>query len=122
MGPGAADGWYWREAVRSLPNFILESFRWRIIMFKNYVRTAVRLFFRDKGYSFLNMTGLAIGLACFALLMMWVRDEIGWDRFHENSVLIHRLESNSPAQPAPLGPYLKANYPDIPQAGRAFLL
>ena len=120
MGPGAADRWYWREAVRSLPNFILESFRWRIIMFKNYVRTAVRLFFRDKGYSFLNMTGLAIGLACFALLMMWVRDEIGWDRFHENSVLIHRLESNSPAQPAPLGPYLKANYPEIAEAVRIF--
>lgn len=89
-------------------------------MFKNYFKTAVRVFFRDKGYSFLNMTGLAIGLACFALLMMWVQDEISWDRFHENSPHIYRLESNSPAQPAPLGPFLKANYPEIADSVRLF--
>lgn len=87
-------------------------------MFKNYFKTAIRHFRRDKGYSLLNMAGLAIGLACFALLAMWVRDEVGWDRFHENSRLIHRLESNSPAQPAPLGPHLKAGFPEIAEAVR----
>ena len=89
-------------------------------MFKNYLKTAVRFFFRDKGYSFLNMAGLAIGLACFALLMMWVQDEVSWDRFHENSPLIYRLESGTPAQPAPLGPHLKANYPEIAEAVRFY--
>lgn len=89
-------------------------------MFKNYLKMAVRFFCRDKGYSFLNTAGLAIGLACFAILMMWVQDEIGWDQFHENSSLIYRLESNSPAQPAPLGPHLKANYPEISEVVRFF--
>jgi len=120
-GLDSADRWYRREALHSLPKFIIESIRWRIIMFKNYLKTAVRIFFRDKGYSFLNMSGLAIGLACFALLMMWVKDEFGWDRFHENSRLIYRLESNSPAQPAPLGPHLKANFPEIAEAVRFYL-
>jgi putative ABC transport system permease protein len=120
LGPVSANRWYRLEALRSLPQFIFESLRWRIVMFKNYLKTAVRFFSRDKGYSSLNMAGLAIGLACFAILMMWVQDEIGWDRFHENSRLIYRLESNSPAQPAPLGPYLKANYPEIAEAVRFY--
>ncbi len=120
FGSTSADRWYRREARQSLPRLILESIRWRIIMFKNYLKTTVRYFFRDKGYSFLNMAGLAIGLACFALLMMWVQDEAGWDRFHENSPLIYRLDSNTPAQPAPLGPHLKANYPEIAEAVRFY--
>ena len=119
-GSASANRWYRREACQSLPRLILESIRWRIIMLKNYLKTAVRFFFRDKGYSFLNMAGLAIGLACFALLMMWVQDEVNWDRFHENSPLIYRLESNTPAQPAPLGPHLKANYPEIAEAVRFY--
>jgi putative ABC transport system permease protein len=52
--------------------------------------------------------------------MMWVQDDIGWDRFHENSSHIYRLESNTPAQPAPLGPHLKANYPEISEAARFY--
>jgi putative ABC transport system permease protein len=120
QGAASADRWYRREALRSLHRFIFESLRWRIIMVKNYLRTAVRLFWRDKNYSFLNTAGLAVGLACFAILMMWIKDEVGWDRFHENSRLIYRLESNSPAQPAPLGPYLKANYPEIAEAVRFY--
>jgi len=121
LGAASADRWYRREASQSFPRLILESIHWRIIMFNNYLKTAVRFFFRDKGYSFLNMAGLAIGLTCFALLMMWVQDEVSWDRFHENSPLIYRLESNTPAQPAPLGPHLKANYPEIAEAVRFYL-
>ena len=120
LGLASADRWYWRETLKSLPIFIFESFRWGLIMFKNYIKTTVRLFRRDKAYSFLNVAGLAIGMACFALLMMWVRDEVGWDRFHENSPRIYRLESNMTAQPAPLGPYLKANYPEIADTARFF--
>ncbi|MBN1939944.1 MAG: ABC transporter permease [Candidatus Aminicenantes bacterium] len=120
LGPSAADRWYRREALRSFPLFLVSSIRWGIIMLKNYLKTTLRLFLRDKGYSFLNVAGLAIGLACFTLLMMWVRDEVGWDRFHENSDSIYRLGSNMVSQPAPLGPYLKANYPEIADSVRFF--
>ncbi|MBN1274512.1 MAG: ABC transporter permease [Candidatus Aminicenantes bacterium] len=120
QGADSACRWYRREIIRSLPMFILESIRWRIIMLKQYFKTALRHFRRDKGYSLLNMAGLAIGLACCALLTLWVRDEVGWDRFHENSSLIYRLVSNSPAQPAPLGPHLKAVFPEIAEAVRFY--
>ena len=103
-GLAAAARWYRREALRSFPKFIAESFRWGLIMFMNYLKTTIRIFRRDKGYSFLNMAGLAIGMACFALLMMWTRDEVGWDRFHENAPRIYRLKSNVNTQPAPPGP------------------
>ena len=117
-GPDSADRWYRRETLRSLPSFILESIRWRFIMFQHYLKTAVRFFRREKGYSLLNMAGLAAGLACFVLLTMWVRDEIGWDRFHEHAASIYRLDSNMNNQPAPLGPFLKANYPEVREAVR----
>jgi putative ABC transport system permease protein len=119
-GPTAADRWYWREAIRSLPAFVGESIRWGLIMFWNHLKMAARLFRRDKGYSLLNVAGLAIGLACFTLLMMWTRDEVGWDRFHKEYRRIYRLDSNMVSQPAPLGPYLKANYPDIADTVRFF--
>jgi len=119
-GGDSANRWYRREAFRSVPSFMLDSTRWSIIMFKNYLKTAVRLFTRDMGYSLLKLSGLAIGLACFVLLMMWVWDEVGWDRFHENARFIHRLESNSPAQPGPLIPHLKTNYPEIAAGVRFF--
>jgi len=120
LGDGAADRWYWREALKSLPRFIAESIRWSLIMFKNYFKTAVRHIRRDKGYSFLNMAGLAIGMACFVLLMMWVQDEINWDLFHKNSRLLYRLKSNMVSQPAPLGPYLKTKYPEIANTVRFY--
>jgi putative ABC transport system permease protein len=120
LGPASADGWFRREALRSFPKFIAESVRWGLIMFRNYLKTTIRLFRRDKGYSFLNVAGLAIGMACFTLLMMWVRDEVGWDRFHVNAPRIYRLESNMVSQPAPLGPHLEANYPEIADTVRLF--
>jgi putative ABC transport system permease protein len=116
----SADRWYRREALRSLPSFALESLRWSAIMFKNSLKTALRLFSRDKGYSLLKLAGLALGLACFMLLTMWVRDEVNWDRFHKDAELIYRLESDTPSQPAPLVPYLKANYPEISAGTRFF--
>ncbi|HUU05443.1 MAG TPA: FtsX-like permease family protein [Patescibacteria group bacterium] len=86
----------------------------------NYLKTALRKIGRSKGYSFINVIGLSMGLACFALIMMWVRDEVSWERSHENLPLIHRLESNSPAMPAALAPYLKANYAEIADAVRFY--
>jgi putative ABC transport system permease protein len=86
----------------------------------NYTKTALRKIGRQKGYTFINVLGLALGLACFALLMMWVWDEVGWERFHKNFPSIYRLESNMNMQPAPLAPHLKASYPEIADAVRFY--
>ncbi|MCG8604875.1 ABC transporter permease [bacterium] len=60
-------------------------------MIKNYLRIALRNLFKHKGYSFINIAGLAIGMTCCLLIAMYVLDELSYDRFHEKSDRIYRL-------------------------------
>jgi putative ABC transport system permease protein len=60
-------------------------------MFKNYFKTAFRNLERNKVYSFINIFGLSIGLACAMLIMLYVKDEISFDRFHKNVPHIYRI-------------------------------
>lgn len=61
-------------------------------MFRNYIKVAWRNIKRHKGYSFINIAGLAIGMAVCILILMFVRDELSYDTFHENKDRIYRLE------------------------------
>ena len=54
-------------------------------MFKNYLKIAFRNIKRQKGYSFINIAGLSLGLTCSILILLWIKDEMSYDRFHENS-------------------------------------
>ncbi len=60
-------------------------------MFKNYLVTAWRNLRRYKGYSLINIIGLAIGLAACLLILLWVRDELRYDRYHEKADRIFRV-------------------------------
>jgi putative ABC transport system permease protein len=100
-------------------------------MFKNYLKVAFRNIIRHKGYAFLNIFGLAIGMACCILIGLWVLDELNYDRFHENASSICRVESNQNFSgrtlhiywtPHPLGPALKAEIPEIKNSTRAYNL
>ena len=53
-------------------------------MFKNYLKIALRNIRKHKGYSFINIAGLAIGVAACLLLFFWVQDELSYDRHHQN--------------------------------------
>src|SRR5690348_15064226 len=61
-------------------------------MFENYFKTAFRNVLHNKVYSFINISGLSIGLACAMLIMLYVQDEISYDRFHENGNRIYRID------------------------------
>src|SRR6476620_4645755 len=50
-------------------------------MIKNYLKTAFRNIWKTKGYSFLNIFGLAIGIACAGFIFLWVEDEVSYDKF-----------------------------------------
>jgi putative ABC transport system permease protein len=65
-------------------------------MFKNYFKTAFRNLARNKVYSFINIAGLSLGLACAMLIMLYVKDEVSFDRFHKNVQNIYRVVSTSP--------------------------
>ena len=60
-------------------------------MIKNYLKTAIRNLRRNKTYSLINIVGLSLGLACAMLIMLYVKDEISYDRFHKNVSQIYRI-------------------------------
>ncbi|PSL19280.1 ABC transporter permease [Chitinophaga ginsengisoli] len=60
-------------------------------MIKNYLKTAIRNLLRNKVYSVINVLGLSIGLACGMLIILYVKDEVSYDRFHENLSSIYRI-------------------------------
>lgn len=91
-------------------------------MIKNYFKIALRTIKNHKGYSFINISGLAIGIACCILILLWVNAELGFDRFHKNADQIYRVNAinETTAQtflqfqmPAPLAPTLKEEIPEI---------
>jgi putative ABC transport system permease protein len=96
-------------------------------MFRNYLKIALRNFKRHKGYSILNVAGLAFGMACSILILLWVRDETSYDRFHANAGDIYRVlqevkfsdhETTWAATQGPLGPGLEKDFPEIVRAVR----
>jgi putative ABC transport system permease protein len=64
-------------------------------MFKNHFKTAFRNLARSKVYSFINIAGLCIGLACAMLIMLYVKDEVSFDRFHKNVNNVYRIARKS---------------------------
>src|SRR5882672_10477442 len=60
-------------------------------MYKNYFKTAFRNLRRNKVYSFINIAGLSLGLACAMLIMLYVKDEVSYDRFHKNVNQVYRV-------------------------------
>ncbi|HHH49499.1 MAG TPA: FtsX-like permease family protein, partial [Saprospiraceae bacterium] len=63
-------------------------------MLFNYFKIAIRNFKRQIGFSLINILGLSIGLICSLLIMLWVQDELSFNRFHENEANIYQLKCN----------------------------
>ncbi|MBI9052190.1 MAG: ABC transporter permease [Bacteroidales bacterium] len=87
-------------------------------MLKNYIITALRNIKRDLFYSSLNILGLAIGMSCSILIMLWVYDELSYDQFHNDSENIYRIITKLPQLDVPVGPLplaeaLKTDYPEV---------
>lgn len=83
-------------------------------MFKNYFKTAFRNLERNKVYSFINIAGLSIGLACAMFIMLYVKDEVSFDRFHKNVNNIYRIVRKSNGSTGFLqGPRFTQNVPGI---------
>lgn len=61
-------------------------------MIKNYILTTLRNISRRKGFSFLNVVGLSIGLAACLLILQYVKDELSFDDFHTKADTIYRVE------------------------------
>ena len=91
-------------------------------MLKNYLITSLRNLRRNKLFSFINIAGLSICIAVSVLLVIWIKDELSYDRFHEKSDQIFRLTTNFytsgqylefATAAFPVGPAIKDLYPEI---------
>lgn len=96
-------------------------------MFRNYLTIAVRNLLRQKVYSAINVLGLATGLACCILLLLYVRQELSYDSFHEKADRIYRIAEEATTQqgktrrvttPFPLAPAFKQAYPEVEEIAR----
>jgi putative ABC transport system permease protein len=96
-------------------------------MFKNYLKSALRNITRNKFYSFLNILGLAIGIAAFIFIFLYIQDELSYDKYHENGSNIYRVESDFNISdkhekfaivPTPMGPALKLEFPEVEEMCR----
>ncbi|MFC1555838.1 ABC transporter permease [candidate division KSB1 bacterium] len=82
--------WYWYQAVIPLPDFIITHIYWSFAMFNNYLKIALRNIARQKVFSFINIAGLAVGITCCLLILLYVQDELSYDTFHEKNNRIWR--------------------------------
>ncbi|MCE2431471.1 MAG: ABC transporter permease [Candidatus Latescibacteria bacterium] len=96
-------------------------------MFKNHITVAIRTLLRHKIYSFVNISGLAVGIACCMLIMLFVQDELSYDQFHKNADRIYRVLWNGrygdnewtiPYVEVPISETLKERFPEVTYSTR----
>lgn len=87
-----AHSWYWGNALKSLPQYLRGVVVWRFTMLRNYLKITYRNLARRKLYSFINIVGLAIGLSICIFIILWVQQELSFDRFHAKADRIYRVE------------------------------
>ncbi|HSK13237.1 MAG TPA: ABC transporter permease, partial [Phnomibacter sp.] len=93
------------------------------------IKIAWRNLLKDRTFSIINIFGLAIGLACFILISMYVVDELSYDRYHENADRIYRVnadllfagnEMKIATSSDPMGETLKRDYPEVEEFARIY--
>src|SRR5688572_7045034 len=89
-------------------------------MLRNYIKIAIRNLLRHKAFSFINIAGLSIGMACSVLILLWVSDELSYDKFHNDSRSLFRITANlsdinirAAVTSAPLAIAIKNEIPQI---------
>jgi putative ABC transport system permease protein len=88
-------------------------------MFIEYIKIAIRQIFKEKAFSFVTIFGLAVGLTCVLNILLFVRDELSFDKYHVNADRIYRViqggdsEEQSSSLPFPTGPTLINDFPEF---------
>jgi putative ABC transport system permease protein len=135
---------YTLEMLKLLRPTLLKNFKpitnTPFAMYKNYLKIAWRNLIKKKAYSFINIFGLGLGIACCFLIFMYVQDELSYDNYHEKGDRIYRVIHGWEGDPkakapidsywvwgnAPVGPALQNDFPEIDKvvqfSGRADIL
>src|SRR6188474_1081349 len=97
-------------------------------MLRNFLKSSLRNLVRHKVYSFINILGLTIGIATSIFILLWITDELSFDKFHSNSDRIFSVLVNNtypdgrvatyPATPAKLKGAIESNLPEVELAAQ----
>ncbi|RDC65567.1 ABC transporter permease [Adhaeribacter pallidiroseus] len=96
-------------------------------MLQNYFKITLRNLFKNKTFSFINIAGLAVGMASFILITLWIHHELSFEQFHEKKATLYRVFTNvqeagrvltGNTTPAPLASSLHSSFPEIKSACR----
>jgi len=118
--------YYCFQILVILPSSVAYRIQWSGVMINNYFKIALRNFKRQKIYSFINVFGLALGMAACILILLWVRDELSFDRFHKNADNIYHVnvtigDNIYASAPSPLAHALKEEIPEVLDAVRILI-
>lgn len=131
-GLRAAECWYRQQVLKTIPSYVVFLVKWSFIMFRHYAITTWRHVKRQKVYSFVNITGLALGITFFMLIMLYVHFELSFDRHNQHARRILRVAKELPpghshggknkmVNTTPnLAPALMAEFPEVESAARIF--
>jgi putative ABC transport system permease protein len=133
-GLGFSDKKAFAEAVKKIggadslgTEFRKSHTRWMPSLLLNYFKIGLRKLRRQRIYSLINIAGLAVGLACCSIIILYVTNELSYDSYHPDADRIYRVavhqinivgEFSMALSRGPLGPELRANYPQVEEAVR----
>jgi putative ABC transport system permease protein len=123
-GRTAAFLWLAWNTTKAILYYLAFTMKWRSVMFRNNLKIAFRILKRHKGYSFINIAGLAVGMACFILMMFYIQHEMNFDKFHAKYDCLYRVIRKFPenfngpflylaSTPSPLAPTMVAEFPEV---------
>jgi len=114
--------WYVFHILKLMPAYVGNKIYWSYEMFKNYLKIGIRNLKKFKSFAFINIIGLSVGIACILLIVLFIKSELSYDRFHHKLDNIYRLSSNwhrpdgsvsrHGSVPIPTGPVIKEYFVD----------
>lgn len=124
-GAFKAKRWYWGNALKSVVGYFKFMTLWRLAMLKINLKIACRHFTRQKMSSVINIASLTVGLSCSILILLFIRYEFSYDKYHENDQNIYRVVREHQGETAwynssehPLAASLKQDFPEVIKATR----
>ncbi len=114
-----AKAWLWIQILKLISGAARINIVWRLTMFRFYLKTAVRNLYKFKTISSINIIGMSVGMTVCILLMLYVQDELNFDRYHQHSDRIFRiLENDQPFISPQVSEMISANFPEIESSAR----
>jgi len=114
--------WYWFQIVLTFLPFMKNSIYWGVTMFASYCKLTFRAINKHRIYSFINIAGLAIGIACCILIVLYIQFEFSFDKYHDKADRIFLLkrhgyfggkENTSSSNNALAAGFIKKDFPEV---------